>query len=221
MRRAADPLRYATGRRIRLLAEATMRLRPRRARCIRCRATHVLLPAWCLPPRGDAAEVVGAALVAKAAGHGHRVTAAQLGRPAATVRGWLRRAGDRHARWLYDRPRRPRQPGPRAQPARRRRAGRRLALLGQATTSALWWRNDFDWAGIRMTSAALARYPNARPWRMAAKDYLSAVGPGQPLLGAPADTPWDEQLASEMKTAARSVMEERLLHDLLDDLCSG
>ncbi|MEU8004164.1 TIGR02679 domain-containing protein [Catellatospora sp. NPDC049111] len=93
-------------------------------------------------------------------------------------------------------------------------------LLGQATTSTLWWRNDFDWAGVRMTAAALARYPNARPWRMAAKDYLSAAGSGRPLLGAPADTPWDEQLASEMKTAGRSVMEERLLPDLLDDLRS-
>ena len=93
---------YATGRRIRLLAEATARLRPRRARCTRCRTTHVLLPAWCLPRRGDAAEVIGAALVAKAAGHGHRAIAAQLGRPAATVRGWLRRAGDRHTRWLYE-----------------------------------------------------------------------------------------------------------------------
>lgn len=93
---------YATRRRIRLLAETTVRLRPRRARCVRCRATHVLLPAWCLPRRGDAAEAIGAALVAKAAGHGHRVIAARLGRPAATVRGWLRRAGDRHARWLYE-----------------------------------------------------------------------------------------------------------------------
>lgn len=35
-------------------------------------------------------------------GTGTRVIAARLGRPAATVRGWLRRAGDRHARWLYE-----------------------------------------------------------------------------------------------------------------------
>lgn len=93
-------------------------------------------------------------------------------------------------------------------------------LLGQATASTLWWRNDFDWAGVRMTAAALHRYPNARPWRMSARDYRSGAGTGQPLLGTPTETPWDGQLASEMKAAGRSVMEERLLPDLLEDLRS-
>ena len=64
---------------------------PRRARCRQCRATHVLLPAWCLARRADAGEVIGLALEAKAAGSGHRVIAGRLGRPASTVRGWLRR----------------------------------------------------------------------------------------------------------------------------------
>ena len=41
--------------------------------------------------RADAVSVIGAALEAKAAGAGHRGIAAVLGRPAATVRGWLRR----------------------------------------------------------------------------------------------------------------------------------
>jgi hypothetical protein len=50
----------------------------------------VLLPAWCLARRADAGEVIGLALEAKAAGSGHRVIAARLGRPASTVRGWLR-----------------------------------------------------------------------------------------------------------------------------------
>ena len=63
---------------------------PRRSRCRQCRATHVLLPAWCLARRADAGEVIGRALEAKAAGAGHRVIAARLGRPASTVRGWLR-----------------------------------------------------------------------------------------------------------------------------------
>ena len=52
--------------------------------------THVLLPAWCLARRADAGEVIGLALEAKAAGSGHRVIAGRLGRPASTVRGWLR-----------------------------------------------------------------------------------------------------------------------------------
>ena len=63
---------------------------PRRSRCRGCGGTHVLLPAWCLARRADAGEVIGLALEAKAAGAGHRVIAARLGRPASTVRGWLR-----------------------------------------------------------------------------------------------------------------------------------
>lgn len=41
--------------------------------------------------RRDAVEVIGAALVAKAAGRGQRHSAVVLGVPASTVRGWLRR----------------------------------------------------------------------------------------------------------------------------------
>jgi hypothetical protein len=70
---------------------AWQRLRPRRARCTGCGRTHVLLPVSVLVRRADAAVVIGAALLAKAGGWGHRQIAAGLGRPAATVRGWLRR----------------------------------------------------------------------------------------------------------------------------------
>jgi uncharacterized protein DUF6431/Homeodomain-like domain-containing protein len=64
---------------------------PRRSRCRQCGATHVLLPAWCLSRRADEGAVIGAALQAAAAGGGHRTIAECLGRPASTVRGWLRR----------------------------------------------------------------------------------------------------------------------------------
>jgi hypothetical protein len=50
----------------------------------------VLLAVSCLLRRADGAEVVGAALLAKATGQGHRRIAARLGRAASTVRGWLR-----------------------------------------------------------------------------------------------------------------------------------
>lgn len=73
----------------------SVRHRPRRASCGGCSKTHVLLSAAWLWRRGDAASVVGAALLAKAKGEGHRPIAAALGRPAATVRGWLRRFGAR------------------------------------------------------------------------------------------------------------------------------
>ncbi len=67
------------------------RRRPRRAQCGRCALTHVLLPEDCLLRRRDAVTVIGAALTAKAAGHGHRRIAHDFGRLAATVRNWLRR----------------------------------------------------------------------------------------------------------------------------------
>jgi len=54
-----------------------------------------LLPAAWLSRRADAVSVIGAALLAKAAGSGHRPIAEALGCPASTVRGWLRRFGGR------------------------------------------------------------------------------------------------------------------------------
>jgi len=83
-------------RRVRLRTGPDVWFCPRRSRCRGCGRTHVLLPAWCLARRADAGEVIGLALEAKAAGSGHRVIAARLGRPASTVRGWLR-ALDRRA----------------------------------------------------------------------------------------------------------------------------
>lgn len=41
--------------------------------------------------RSALAELIGAALLAKAGGAGHRTTAERLGMPPATVRGWIRR----------------------------------------------------------------------------------------------------------------------------------
>ena len=74
---------------------AVVRLRPRRARCASCGVTQVLLPVSMLARRADAAEVIGAALVVKASGSGWRTAAMLVGRPAATVRGWLRRFAER------------------------------------------------------------------------------------------------------------------------------
>jgi hypothetical protein len=65
-------------------------LRPRRARCSGCLITHVLLPVTVLSRRAYGVEVIGAALLARASGSGHRPIGQELGVPAATVRGWLR-----------------------------------------------------------------------------------------------------------------------------------
>ncbi len=72
-----------------------MAVRPRRSACSRCRCTHVLVPASTLVRRADTVAVIGRALLAKAAGAGHRSIAALLDRPVSTVRGWLRRFGVR------------------------------------------------------------------------------------------------------------------------------
>lgn len=74
---------------------AVVRVRPRRSACSRCRCTHVLVPAFTLVRRADTVAVIGRALLAKAAGVGHRRIAAGLDRPVSTVRGWLRRFGVR------------------------------------------------------------------------------------------------------------------------------
>ena len=50
---------------------------------------------WSSESLAAGAGVIGSALLAKAAGLGHRRIAALLGRPACTVRGWLRRFGGR------------------------------------------------------------------------------------------------------------------------------
>lgn len=71
--------------------DGTVWHRPRRARCLSCGTTHVLLAQLWLLRRADGASVIGAALEAKSGGAGHRPIAAGLGRPASTVRGWLRR----------------------------------------------------------------------------------------------------------------------------------
>ncbi len=73
------------------LVERTERRRFRRSICRPCGRTHVLVHEDTLVRRRDGAEVIGMALVAKARGGGHRRIARALGRPASTVRGWLRR----------------------------------------------------------------------------------------------------------------------------------
>jgi hypothetical protein len=86
---------YGRERRVRVLEGPDVLLVPRRSRCRGCGVTHVLLPAWCLLRRADAGAVIGAALAHAAGGAGSRSVARLLGRPAPTVRGWLRRFRER------------------------------------------------------------------------------------------------------------------------------
>jgi hypothetical protein len=61
--------------------------------CAGCGRTHVLLSLISLLRRADSAAVIGAALVGRAAGLGHRRIATGLAVASSTVRGWLRRFG--------------------------------------------------------------------------------------------------------------------------------
>jgi len=62
-----------------------------RVRCRKCEVTQALLPWFVLPWRWDEVEVIGRAIEMAAADLGVRTIAAALGRPATTVRGWVRR----------------------------------------------------------------------------------------------------------------------------------
>jgi hypothetical protein len=86
-RQGLRPWGWARRRGVRGIAGA---LRPRRARCPGCLVTHVLLPVTVLVRRAYTAEVIGAALLARADGQGHRRIGDRFDVPAATVRGWLR-----------------------------------------------------------------------------------------------------------------------------------
>lgn len=85
------PWGFARSRRLRA-QERPVELRPRRARCRSCKKTHVLLDDVALVRRVDVVAVIGTALLAAARGAGFRRAAELIGRPATTVRGWLRRA---------------------------------------------------------------------------------------------------------------------------------
>jgi len=97
------PFGHGRTRTVRGRGTATLRVTPRRARCGDCGGTQILLPATLTVRRADSTEVIGTALAAKAGGAGFRAIAATLARPVSTVRSWLRRIPERHARWLYER----------------------------------------------------------------------------------------------------------------------
>ena len=90
-----QPLRpwgHARDRTVRGTGGTLLTIRPDRALCTGCGATHVVLDAGLLPRRAYAAGLIGQALAASARGHGHRPIAAGLAVPAGTVRGWIRAA---------------------------------------------------------------------------------------------------------------------------------
>ena len=82
---------HAVRRRVFTAGRLAVAVRPRRARCSSCGATHVLLPAWLLARRCDGTAVIGDMLARAARGQGVRSIAAASGVPEDTVRDRLRR----------------------------------------------------------------------------------------------------------------------------------
>lgn len=133
--------------------EGTVRHVPRRTRCSACGRTHVLLTQAWLLRRADAVVVIGAALEAKASGAGHRPIATRLGRPASTVRGWLRRFGANaeHVRARFTR-------------LLHALDGQAPALVARSTVVA-----DAVEAIGRAAAAAVLRLAPTGPWEFAAR----------------------------------------------------
>lgn len=81
----------------------------------------------------------------------------------------------------------------------------------------LRYHGDFDWPGIAIANR-LVRAPCARPWRMTAADYRSAVGelPDRlELTGVPVRPAWDADLGRAMTELGTAVHEESVLESLV------
>jgi uncharacterized protein (TIGR02679 family) len=96
-------------------------------------------------------------------------------------------------------------------------AGILLLSALQEAGCQLRYHGDFDGEGIRIAANVMSR-TGAVPWRMAAADYLAAVGPVGPSVGRVTEAPWDEQLAEVMRERDVTVSEERVAGELLAEL---
>jgi uncharacterized protein (TIGR02679 family) len=95
-----------------------------------------------------------------------------------------------------------------------------LAQLAQAGARLLY-HGDFDWPGLRIANHVMRAF-DARPWRLGASDYVSAVhaaaSMGHPLHGEVVEASWDMALAAAMRHHRLAIAEEALTDSLLRDL---
>jgi uncharacterized protein (TIGR02679 family) len=102
-------------------------------------------------------------------------------------------------------------------------AGWRLLELLAAGGADFGYHGDCDWGGVRIANAVRHRV-NWRPWRYDHQAYETAVSAAHPLtplsrlVGEPAATPWDPELAAAMRHRNVRVEEELTLDALLQDL---
>jgi uncharacterized protein (TIGR02679 family) len=87
-------------------------------------------------------------------------------------------------------------------------------------------RADFDPAGLKHVTTLLTHVPGATPWRMGPADYQDSL-PREPSAWVALDprkvpdSPWDQALATAMRTQGAAAYEEALLPQLLADLRSS
>jgi uncharacterized protein (TIGR02679 family) len=101
----------------------------------------------------------------------------------------------------------------------------RLLDLLTAGGAEFGYHGDFDWGGVRIAEAVRQRV-NWRPWRYDCRAYADAVSAAHPLtplaalVGEPAPTPWDPELAAVMNDRNVRIEEELTLDAILQDLGS-
>jgi uncharacterized protein (TIGR02679 family) len=98
----------------------------------------------------------------------------------------------------------------------------RLAAAVVSGGGSLLYHGDFDWPGVSIASAVIARH-GARPWRLSADDYLAGVRADDDyvaLSGAAQPTPWDPALAEAMTSMGRVLYEESVADALIADLAA-
>jgi uncharacterized protein (TIGR02679 family) len=101
-------------------------------------------------------------------------------------------------------------------------------LLGALSRSGteLRYHGDFDWAGLSIAASVIEL--GAVPWRMSAKNYLSALqrirvrlpelAPAPSRTAAGGASAWDPILTLEMRARGVQIEEEHVVDDLLADL---
>mgnify|MGYP001293450102 CR=1 FL=1 len=102
-------------------------------------------------------------------------------------------------------------------------AFRRLAAAIARAGGRLAYHGDFDWPGIAIANGLMTRH-NARPWRLTAAEYESAIKKNADyvsLAGTPQPTPWDPSLAATMAEHGRAVYEESVADRLIADLAGA
>lgn len=93
-----------------------------------------------------------------------------------------------------------------------------IEVLHRLAGAQLLYHGDFDWPGVSIANRLIAEV-GVHPWRMAADDYLAALGPSRPpLVGPPVTPDWDGALGAAMCQHGVAVHEEAVLDELLTAL---